>query len=96
MFEGLDEMLEGFLVWSLEGILVGYVMGFVVGEFNDDPSLIGDIGAGVVGALVGGLIGHYFVDGAVGFAVSMGTSALGATIVTGAWRSITGARTRVA
>lgn len=95
MFGGIDDLAEGLLVWLLEGVLVGYAMGFFASELNDDSTIIGDIGAGVAGAVAGGFTAHYFVAGSPGFALSMAVAAACATALTAAWRLAASRRVRV-
>ena len=96
MFGGYEELVEAMFVWTLQGVLVGYVMGFLVGELNDDPSVIGDIGAGVLGALVGGFLGYNLVEGRVAFPISMAGAAFAGTVLTVLWRAVAAAHARVA
>lgn len=87
MLGQIDYLWEGLLTWALVGAFVGYMMGFFSTELNEGKSVLGDIAAGVLGALISGFAVHYFVAGRPGFYLSVAVAAPCAFGAAYAWRS---------
>jgi uncharacterized membrane protein YeaQ/YmgE (transglycosylase-associated protein family) len=69
----------GIIAWIIMGILAGFLAGVIMkgGGFG----LIGDLVCGLAGALIGGFLVGFFVEGEIGFWCSMGVAFLGACIL---------------
>jgi uncharacterized membrane protein YeaQ/YmgE (transglycosylase-associated protein family) len=69
----------GIIAWIVVGILAGFLAGVIMkgGGFG----LIGDLICGLAGALIGGFVLGFFVEGDMGFWGSIGVSLIGACIL---------------
>jgi uncharacterized membrane protein YeaQ/YmgE (transglycosylase-associated protein family) len=81
----------GIIAWIILGILAGFLAGLVMkgGGFG----LIGDLICGLAGALIGGFVLGFFVEGDTGFWGSMGVAFLGACILIFILRMVAPGRT---
>lgn len=84
MLGGIDYLGEGLLTWTLVGAFVGYMMGYFREELNEGTSVLSDIAAGILGAVVSGFVVHYFIGGRTGFYISIAVSAICAIGLTAA------------
>ena len=55
----------GFIAWIVAGLLAGWLTGMMMG--SGGYGFIGDLVLGLIGAIVGGFLTGFFVEGAVGF-----------------------------
>jgi uncharacterized membrane protein YeaQ/YmgE (transglycosylase-associated protein family) len=64
-------------------IIIGMIMGGIVAKMMENPSygLIGDLLLGAIGAVIGGLVVGFFVDGAPEFWVAGLGALIGALVV---------------
>ncbi len=69
----------GIIAWIILGILAGFLAGLVMKGAGF--GLIGDLVCGLAGALIGGFVLGFFVEGDMGFWGSMGVAFLGACIL---------------
>jgi uncharacterized membrane protein YeaQ/YmgE (transglycosylase-associated protein family) len=87
-FADIMLMPGGLIAWILVGLISGWLAGQMMkgGGFG----MLGDIVVGLVGALVGGFLMGYFVQGAEGFWGSIFVSFLGACIFIAITRALSG------
>jgi uncharacterized membrane protein YeaQ/YmgE (transglycosylase-associated protein family) len=69
----------GILAWIGVGLIAGWLAGLVTsgGGFG----ILGDLVLGLVGAVVGGLVAGFFIEGDAGFWASIVISVIGACMV---------------
>ena len=81
-------MPGGLIAWALVGLISGWLAGVVMkgGGFG----MIGDILVGLVGALVGGFLMSYLMQGPEGFWGSIFVSFIGACIFIAITRALSG------
>jgi uncharacterized membrane protein YeaQ/YmgE (transglycosylase-associated protein family) len=85
-----------FLMWLLVGLIAGAIAKAVMpGSRNEPGGWIMTIVLGIVGAFVGGFIGNMLGIGASGLFASILMAAVGAIIVIGLLRLLTGSRRAV-
>lgn len=94
MLGHIDYLWEGLLTWSFVGVLTGYFVGFLGTRLNEGKSVLADIAAGLIGALVGGFMAHHFVGGRPGLFLSIAVAAVCAWGLTSARRALVGPRAR--
>ncbi len=77
---------DGIMTWALIGLAIGFLAGFTLqpGQLG----LVGDAGAGLVGALAGGLAVFYLVEGTTGFLVAIGVAAVSACVLIAILRKV--------
>ena len=80
----------GIIAWLVVGLIAGWAAGKV--SRGHGFGLIGDLVVGLIGALVGGLIAGAFIQGSVGFIGSIIVAFLGALILLGLVRLLSGRR----
>jgi len=80
----------GIIAWLVVGLIAGWAAGKV--SRGHGFGLIGDLVVGLIGALVGGLIAGAFIQGSVGFFGSIIVAFLGALILLGLVRLLSGRR----
>ena len=83
----------GLVAWLVLGLLAGWAAGFVMKGAG--YGLIGDIAAGLVGALIGGFLFGLFAIGDVGFWGSFVIAFIGACILIVIVRFVALKRTRL-
>jgi uncharacterized membrane protein YeaQ/YmgE (transglycosylase-associated protein family) len=83
----------GIVAWLVLGLLAGWSAGYVMKGAG--YGLIGDLAAGLVGALIGGLLFSFFVFGDVGFWGSFVIAFIGACILIVILRYVALKRTRL-
>jgi uncharacterized membrane protein YeaQ/YmgE (transglycosylase-associated protein family) len=81
----------GLIAWIVVGLIAGWLAGVVMK--GGGYGVIGDIIVGLVGALVGGFLMGYFVQGMAGFWGSILVSFVGACIFIALLRAIGGRTT---
>jgi uncharacterized membrane protein YeaQ/YmgE (transglycosylase-associated protein family) len=81
----------GLIVWLIVGLISGWLAGSVMrgGGFG----IIGDIVMGLIGAVIGGFIVGYFVEGTAGFWGSILVSFIGACLLIALVRTLSPTRT---
>jgi uncharacterized membrane protein YeaQ/YmgE (transglycosylase-associated protein family) len=81
----------GIIAWIAIGILAGFLAGVVMkgGGFG----LIGDLVCGLGGALIGGFLLGFFVEGDMGFWGSMVVAFIGACVLIAILRMLSSGRT---
>ena len=80
----------GWLGWILIGLIAGALAGRVV-RGRGFGCLV-DIIVGIAGAFIGGILVGYFVQGAAGFWESLVVAFIGAVVLLGALRLISGGK----
>ena len=80
----------GIIAWLVVGLIAGWAAGKV--SRGHGFGLLGDLVVGLIGALVGGLIAGAFIQGSVGFIGSIIVAFLGALILLGLVRLLSGRR----
>jgi uncharacterized membrane protein YeaQ/YmgE (transglycosylase-associated protein family) len=78
----------GVIAWALVGLIAGWLAGLAMR--GGGYGVLGDIIVGLIGALVGGFLMSYFVQGTVGFWGSIFVAFLGACILIAIVRAIAG------
>lgn len=81
----------GIIAWLVVGLIAGWAAGKV--SRGHGFGLIGDLVVGLIGALAGGLIAGLFIQGSVGFIGSIIIAFLGAVLLLGLLRLVSGQRT---
>ena len=79
IFANLALTPAGVAVW----IVVGLIMGWLAAKMLENPSygLMGDLLLGSIGAVVGGALLGFFVEGTPGFGIAVLTALAGAFVV---------------
>ena len=79
IFADLALTPAGVAVW----IVVGLIMGWLAAKMLENPSygLMGDLLLGSIGAVVGGALLGFFVEGTPGFGIAVLTALAGAFVV---------------
>jgi uncharacterized membrane protein YeaQ/YmgE (transglycosylase-associated protein family) len=82
----------GLLAW----IVVGLIAGWAAGKFVEGTGLglIGDLVVGLLGALIGGILIGFFIQGSVGLIGSTIVAFAGAVVLLFIVRALTGGRRR--
>lgn len=80
----------GIIAWIVVGLVAGWLTGKLVR--GSGYGLLGDIGLGLLGALVGGFVVGLFVHGDTGFFGSIGVATIGAVILVLLVRAVSGRR----
>lgn len=75
----------GFIAWIIVGLLAGWLTGMVMS--GGGYGLVRDTLLGLVGALIGGFVCGFFVQGAAGLWGSIVVAFIGACILVGIVRS---------
>lgn len=90
MFADIAMMPGGIIAWLIVGLISGFLAGKVMegGGFG----ILGDIVVGLIGAVVGGFVTSYFVQGIMGFWGSVAVSFVGACLLVAILRAIAPAR----
>ncbi len=88
MIGHIKYLWEGLLTWIIVGSLAGYFMGFFGARVNEGKSVLVDMIAGIIGALIGGFAAHYFIIGRTGLLVSIAVAAISACGLTYALRAM--------
>jgi len=83
----LEYLGQAALTWCVVGTFAGYFMGFFSKRVNLGKPVLGDMVTGLLGACVAGFPARYFIAGRLGFYVSVLTAAIGACMLTWAWRA---------
>jgi uncharacterized membrane protein YeaQ/YmgE (transglycosylase-associated protein family) len=78
----------GIIAWILVGLIAGWLAGLAMR--GGGYGVLGDIIVGLIGALVGGFLMSYFVQGTVGLWGSIFVAFLGACILIAIVRAIAG------
>jgi uncharacterized membrane protein YeaQ/YmgE (transglycosylase-associated protein family) len=81
----------GILSWLLVGLLAGALAGRVVR--GRGYGCLVDIVVGVAGAFIGGILLGYFIQGVAGFWESLVVAFIGAVVLLGALRLVSGSKT---
>jgi uncharacterized membrane protein YeaQ/YmgE (transglycosylase-associated protein family) len=81
----------GILSWLLVGLLAGALAGRVVR--GRGYGCLVDIVVGVAGAFIGGILLGYFIQGVAGFWESLVVAFIGAIVLLGALRLVSGSKT---
>jgi uncharacterized membrane protein YeaQ/YmgE (transglycosylase-associated protein family) len=84
----IDLMPGGLISWILVGLISGWLAGLMMK--GGGYGMFGDILVGLVGALVGGFLMGFFVQGAAGFWGSILVSFLGACVFIAIARALSG------
>ena len=79
IFANLALTPAGVAVW----IVVGLIIGWLAAKMLENPSygLMGDLLLGSIGAVVGGALLGFFVEGTPGFGIAVLTALIGAFVV---------------
>jgi uncharacterized membrane protein YeaQ/YmgE (transglycosylase-associated protein family) len=80
----------GIISWIVVGLLAGWLTGKLVR--GSGYGLLGDIGLGLLGALVGGFVVGLFFHGDTGFLGSIVVATIGAVILVLLVRTLSGRR----
>jgi uncharacterized membrane protein YeaQ/YmgE (transglycosylase-associated protein family) len=80
----------GILAWIVVGIIAGWLAGVVMS--GGGYGILGDMLLGLVGALIGGFVAGFFVQGATGFWGTVLVAFIGACILVALSRALRGAR----
>ena len=83
------------IAWVVVGLLAGWIANMIVGGGG---SILSDLILGVVGAIVGGFVAGLLFGGDYTTGINFTTiivSVVGAIIVVGLYRALTGSRARV-
>jgi uncharacterized membrane protein YeaQ/YmgE (transglycosylase-associated protein family) len=83
-------MPGGIIAWIVVGLISGWLAGLMMK--GGGYGMFGDILVGLVGALVGGFLMGFFVQGAAGFWGSIFVSFLGACVFIAIARALSGRR----
>jgi uncharacterized membrane protein YeaQ/YmgE (transglycosylase-associated protein family) len=78
----------GIIAWIVVGLIAGWLAGQVMK--GGGYGVVGDIIVGLIGALVGGFLMSYFVEGTAGFWGSIVVAFIGACILIAIVRAIAG------
>lgn len=78
-------------LWAVVGVLTGYFVGFLGKRLNEGKSVVGDVLAGLIGALAGGFPARFLMTGRPGLYLSVVAAVVGAWVLTLAWRAMAGA-----
>lgn len=78
----------GFIAWIVVGLISGWLAGMVMK--GGGYGVLGDLIVGLIGAVVGGFLVSYFVQGTAGFWSSILVSFLGACLFIAIVRAIAG------
>jgi uncharacterized membrane protein YeaQ/YmgE (transglycosylase-associated protein family) len=81
-------MPGGLIAWIIVGLISGWLAGLMMK--GGGYGMFGDILVGLVGALVGGFLMGFFVQGAAGFWGSIFVSFLGACVFIAISRALSG------
>lgn len=90
VFADIAMMPGGIIAWLIVGLVAGFLAGKVMegGGFG----VLGDIVVGLIGAVIGGFVTSYFVQGVTGFWGSIAVSFVGACLLVAVVRAIAPAR----
>jgi uncharacterized membrane protein YeaQ/YmgE (transglycosylase-associated protein family) len=86
-FDGLILDPGGTLAWLAVGLISGWLAGSFVG--SGGYGIVGDIVVGLIGAVAGGFLFGFFVQGTEGFWGSVVVAFLGASILIALGRVLT-------
>jgi len=81
----------GVIAWIVIGLIAGWLAG--VATRGGGYGVLRNIVLGLIGALVGGFLTSFFVEGDAGFLGSILVSFLGAVVLIAISRAVTGRRT---
>ena len=81
-------------LWVVVGAMTGYFVGFLGKRLNQGPNVVGDIIAGLIGAVAGGFPTRFLMPGRPGLYISVVAAVVGAWVLTLAWRAFSGAGRR--
>lgn len=76
----------GFIAWIIVGLIAGWLAGMVMS--GGGYGVIRDTVLGLIGALIGGIISGFFVQGAAGFWGSILVAFIGACLLVGIVRAL--------
>jgi uncharacterized membrane protein YeaQ/YmgE (transglycosylase-associated protein family) len=83
----------GVIAWVVVGLIAGWLAGLTMK--GSGYGILGDIVVGLIGALVGGFLVSYFVQGTAGFWGSILVAFIGACVMIALVRAIAGPRSAV-
>src|SRR4051794_38205774 len=83
----------GVISWLVVGLVAGWLAGMVMKGGGD--GILGDIVVGLIGAMIGGFLMGFFVQGDAGFYGSIFVAFIGACVMIAIVRAISGPRTTV-
>ena len=78
----------GVIAWVVVGLIAGWLAGLVMK--GGGYGVLGDIVVGLIGALVGGFLMGYFVQGVAGFWGSIFVAFIGACVLIAIVRAVAG------
>jgi uncharacterized membrane protein YeaQ/YmgE (transglycosylase-associated protein family) len=90
MLADIAMMPGGLIAWAVVGLIAGWLAGMVMK--GGGYGVIGDIIVGLIGALVGGFLMGYFVQGPTGFWGSIFVAFIGACVLIAIVRAVSGTR----
>jgi uncharacterized membrane protein YeaQ/YmgE (transglycosylase-associated protein family) len=90
MFAEIALMPGGIIAWAVVGLLAGWLAGMVMK--GGGYGVLGDILVGLIGAMIGGFVLSYFVQGTQGFWGSIFVAFIGACLCIAIVRAISGRR----
>src|SRR5262245_37173400 len=93
LFADIAMFPGGIIAWLVVGLIAGWMAGLMMK--GGGYGVIGDIIVGLIGALVGGFLMGFFVHGDIGFWGSIVVAFLGACVLIGIVRAVSGPRTVV-
>lgn len=76
----------GFIAWIIVGLIAGWLAGMVMS--GGGYGVLRDTLLGLIGALIGGVVTGFFVQGAAGFWGSIVVAFLGACVLVGIVRAL--------
>lgn len=79
-------MPGGIIAWLFVGLFAGWMAGMAMK--GGGYGIVADIFLGLVGALIGGFVSAFFIQGAIGFMGSVIIAALGACLLIAIVRAI--------
>jgi len=80
----------GLIAWIVVGLIAGWLAGQVMK--GGGYGLIGDLVIGLIGALIGGFLVGFFIQGSVGLIGSIIVAFVGAVVLVAIVRALSGGR----
>jgi len=93
LFATINRLPLGIFLWIVVGLAVGWVGPLLFRRPVRGPSVLGDMIAGLIGSMVGGVIIGLSMNGDDGFMLSNFVSIVGACVAVSAWRALAFPRT---
>jgi len=90
MFAQVAHSPAGFITWAVIGLIAGWLAGKVMK--GSGYGILGDIVVGLIGAVVGGFVLGFFVQGTTGFWGSIFVAFIGACLFIAGVRAVSGHR----